>query len=167
MNSDNPLHSPPPGGPLLWGDMSFRPCSLPPSWAGKKAPTEIQMFTGSSPQCGIEGGSIPPGPVSLQSTPRNEPPSQDLLPPQDHPGCARARGLACPGQAGPLGPRGEVRLCLSGEGAPSGRQDGTWSLSHCGPPGVPELASCWSWEPLPWRVSSSVGRSSGDAGPMY
>lgn len=146
--------------------MSLRPCSSPPSWAGGEAPTETQMFTRSSPQHGIEGGSIPPGPASLQSTPRNEPPPQDLLPPQNHPGCARARGLPCPGQAGPLGPGGEVHLCLSGEGAPSGWRNGTWSHSHCGPLGVPELASCWSWEPPPWRASPSVGRLSGDAGPM-
>lgn len=36
------------------------------------------MFTGPSPQRGIKGGSIPPGLASLQSTPPNEPPPQDL-----------------------------------------------------------------------------------------
>lgn len=78
MNSDNPL-SPHHQVVLCWGgDMSSRPRSPPPSWAGGEAPTETQMFTGPSLQRGIKGGSIPPGPASLQSTSPNEPPPQDL-----------------------------------------------------------------------------------------
>lgn len=104
MNSDNPL-SP----PTRWSSAGGRHEFLPPqptSQLGRRGGShgDIDVHRALSPAWHQRWQHLPRFSIPTEHTPeRATLPGPSLLP-QDHPGCARARGLACPGQAGPLGP---------------------------------------------------------------